>query len=247
MATDKMFSTVSSPDVQPRQATESACVHTGRRMTGGAGTVVVLSASEALHGAAGLLGGDHVRFVHELVTSEDTALRILGCLTRHGERRVRVLTPTDAVREDLAARLPRLRLQVRPFAVADPSCRLTDTDRGRAGRPSHPIRQAFVCVIGGWWPYKDPDVVDAALARLNVPVHVLVVGGPAAHGLLTTWAARGLILVGSRIQLSPVLVLGWGCVTPRGRKGLLPRETPRRRERCCLGSRARIACRSPAG
>ncbi|PNG19122.1 hypothetical protein [Streptomyces cahuitamycinicus] len=170
---------------------EAACVRTGRRLTGGAGTVVVLSASEALHGAAGLLGGDHLRFVHELVTTEDTALRVLGRLTRRGERRVRVLAPTDAVREDLAARFPRLPLQIRPFAVADPADRLTDTDRSRAreafGIPPH---EAAVCLVGGWWPYKDPDVIDAALARLDLPMHVLVVGGPATHTLLKAWAAR---------------------------------------------------------
>ncbi|WP_264932198.1 glycosyltransferase [Streptomyces sp. A012304] len=151
----------------------------------------MLSASEALHGTAGLLGGDHVRFVHELVTTEDTALRVLGRLTRRGERRVRVLAPTDAVREDLAVRFPHQPLQVRPFAVADPADRLTDTDRRRAreafGIPPH---EAAVCLVGGWWPYKDPDVVDAALAHLDVPVHVLVIGGPATHNLLKTWAAR---------------------------------------------------------
>lgn len=169
---------------------EAACVRTSRRLTGGAGTVVVLSASEALHGAAGLLGGHHVRFVHELVTTEDAALRLLGHLTRRGERRVRVLAPTDAVRDDLAARFPRLPLQVRPFAVADPGDRLTDTDRRQAreafGIPPH---EPAVCLVGAWWPYKDLDVVDAALARLDAPVHVLVAGGPAAHGLLKTWAS----------------------------------------------------------
>lgn len=46
-----------------------------------------------------------------------------------------------------------------------------------------------MCLVGGWWPYKDTDVVDAALARLDVPVHVLAVGGPATHTLLKTWAA----------------------------------------------------------
>ncbi|MGW1617058.1 hypothetical protein ACWCQZ_48455 [Streptomyces sp. NPDC002285] len=178
---------------------EAACVRTGRRITGGTGAVVVLSASEALHGAAGLLGGDHLRFVHELVTTEDAALRLIGTLTRRGERRVRVFAPTDAVREDLTARFPRLPLQVRPFAVADPGDRLTDTDRRRAreafGIPPH---EAAVCLVGGWWPYKDPDVVDAALARLDVPVHVLVVGGPAAHGLLKRWAALPYVRLHTR-------------------------------------------------
>ncbi|WP_309049159.1 hypothetical protein [Streptomyces sp.] len=172
-----------------RCLTEAACVRTGRRLTGG-GTVVVLSASEALHGAAGLLGGPHLRFVHELVTTEDAALRTLGRLTRRGERRVMALAPTGAVRDDLAARFPRLPVTVRPFAVADPGDRLTDTDRRRAreafGIPSH---EAAVCLVGGWWPYKDPATVGAALARLDIPVHVLVVGGPATHRLLKTWAA----------------------------------------------------------
>jgi glycosyltransferase involved in cell wall biosynthesis len=173
-----------------RCLTEAACIRTGRRLTGPAAAVVVLSASEALHGAAGLLGGPHLRFVHELVTTEDTALRTLGRLARRGERRVMALAPTGAVRDDLAARFPRLPLRVRPFAVADPGDRLTDTNRRRAreafGIPAH---EAAVCLVGGWWPYKDPGTVGAALARLDVPVHVLVVGGPATHHLLKTWAA----------------------------------------------------------
>ncbi|WP_432197678.1 hypothetical protein [Streptomyces sp. bgisy027] len=169
---------------------EAACVRTGRRLTGGTGTVVVLSASEALHGAVGLLGGPHLRFVHELVTTEDTALRTLGRLTRRGERRTRALAPTGAVREDLAARFPHLPLQVRPFAVADPADRLTDADRRRAresfGIPPH---EAAVCLVGGWWPYKDTGVVDAALARLDVPLHVLVTGAPLDDDRLRAWEA----------------------------------------------------------
>lgn len=46
--------------------------------------VVVLSACEALHGAVGLLGGPHIRFVHELVTTEGTVVRLLGWLARRG-------------------------------------------------------------------------------------------------------------------------------------------------------------------
>ncbi|MFJ9893598.1 hypothetical protein ACIQPR_09715 [Streptomyces sp. NPDC091280] len=173
-----------------RCLTEAACVRTGRRLTGPAATVVVLSASEALHGAAGLLGGRHLRFVHELVTTEDTALRVLGRLARRGERRVVVLAPTGAVHDDLARRFPRLPLKVRPFAVADPQDRLTDTDRQRAREAfGIPPDAASVCLVGGWWPYKDPDVTDAALARLDAPLHVLVAGGPPAHALLKRWAA----------------------------------------------------------
>ncbi|MEU6201389.1 hypothetical protein [Streptomyces sp. NPDC047061] len=67
-----------------RCLTEAACVRAGHRLAGAAATVVVLSASEALHGAAGLLGGPHTRFVHELVTTEDTVLRLADRLTRRG-------------------------------------------------------------------------------------------------------------------------------------------------------------------
>jgi hypothetical protein len=169
---------------------EAACVRTGRRLTGGTASVVVLSASEALHGAAGLLGGPHLRFVHELVTTEDAPLRMLGRLARPCERRVVVLAPTGAVRDDLAARFPHLPLQVRPFAVADPGDRLTDAERARAREDFDiPAADAAVCLVGGWWPHKDLDVVDAALIRLDVPLHLLVTGAPLDDDRLQAWEA----------------------------------------------------------
>jgi len=169
---------------------EAACVRTGRRLTGGTANVVVLSASEALHGVAGLLGGPHLRFVHELVTIEDAPLRTLGRLARRGERRVLVLAPTGAVRDALAARFPRLPLTVRPFAVADPGDRLTDVERVQAREVfGIPAAAAAVCLVGGWWPYKDLDVVDAALTRLDVPLHVLVTGAPLDDDRLQVWEA----------------------------------------------------------
>ncbi|MGW0010124.1 hypothetical protein ACWDVX_10250 [Streptomyces tendae] len=109
---------------------EAACVRTARRF--GAAAVVVLSANEALHGLASLLGGPHSRFVHEVVTTEDWPLRLLGRVARPCEQRVRVLVPTEAVRADVAARFPRLRVTVRPYAVADPGDRLTAEERHRA-------------------------------------------------------------------------------------------------------------------
>ncbi|MFF6786841.1 glycosyltransferase [Streptomyces sp. NPDC012510] len=169
---------------------EAACVRTGHRLAGPAATVVVLSASEALHGAAGLLGGRHTRFVHELVTAEDAVLRVVGRLARRGERRVLALAPTDAVRDDLAVRFPHLPVMVRPFAVADPGDRLTDTERRQARRSfGIPGAEPTVCLVGGWWPYKDLDVVGAALAQLDVPLHLLVAGAPLDHDRLQTWAA----------------------------------------------------------
>ncbi|MET8855532.1 hypothetical protein [Streptomyces sp. NPDC004579] len=171
-----------------RCLTEAACVRTGHRLAGRRATVVVLSASEALHGAAAVLGGRHTRFVHERVTTEDAVLRALGRLARRGERRVRVLTPTEAVRTDLLARFPRLPVQVRPFAVADERNRLTEAERRRAREAfGIPASETAVCLVGGWWPYKDLDVIDAALARLDVPVHVLVTGGPLDPERLNAW------------------------------------------------------------
>ncbi|MEU2354588.1 hypothetical protein ABZ599_16735 [Streptomyces misionensis] len=51
----------------------------------------------------------------------------------HGERRVRVLVPTDAVRDELTSAFPRLPVEVGPFAVADPGDRLTYAERARPG------------------------------------------------------------------------------------------------------------------
>ncbi|MFJ4648210.1 hypothetical protein ACIP6Q_32430 [Streptomyces bobili] len=173
-----------------RCLTEAACVRSGHRLTAGTAAVVVLSASEALHGVVGLLGGRHVRFVHEVVTTQDAPLRVLDRLARRGERRVLVLAPTAAVRDDLTRRFPRLPLRVRAFAVADQDDRLTDTGRRQAREAfGIPAGEAAVCLVGGWWPYKDLDVVDTALARLDIPLHLLVVGVPLDDDRLRAWAA----------------------------------------------------------
>lgn len=173
-----------------RCLTEAACVRTGRYLVGPASTVVVLSASEALHGSAGLLGGPHIRIVHEVVTPEDAALRWLGRLARRGERRVLALAPTDAGRDELADRFPHLPMWVRSFAVADPGERLTNAERQEARKAFDiPATEPAVCLVGGWWPYKDLDVISSALTRLDVPVHLLVAGTPLDHDRLHTWAA----------------------------------------------------------
>lgn len=173
-----------------RCLTEAACVRTAHHLAGGRATVVVLSASEALHGLVGLLGGPHTRFVHELVTTEDAPLRALGTLARPGERRVRVLAPTGAVRDELRARFPHLPVQVRPFAVADPADRLTDAERQQARDAfGIPADETAVCLVGGWWPYKDLDVTDTALAQLDFTLHLLVIGAPLDQQMLDRWEA----------------------------------------------------------
>ncbi|MFJ9571315.1 hypothetical protein [Streptomyces bacillaris] len=100
---------------------------------------MILSASAALHGVAALLDGlPHLRFVHELVTTENRPLRWLGRLARQGEQQVAALYPTTAVRDQPAAALPHLRGQVGTFRVDD-GRRLTaaEGDGGRSGHDHH--------------------------------------------------------------------------------------------------------------
>lgn len=167
---------------------EAACLRTARHLAPGAATVVILTASEALHGAAALLGGTpHLRFVHEVVTTEDLPVRWLGRIARRGEKRVIALYPTTAVRDQVAPAFPRLRGEVRAFAVDD-GRRLTDAEReGARAAFTIPSDAKAVCVVGGWWPYKDIATIDAALARLTEPLHVLVCGAPLDDSTLTRW------------------------------------------------------------
>ncbi|WP_406358493.1 hypothetical protein [Streptomyces sp. NBC_00658] len=170
-----------------RCLTEEACIRTGRRL-GGRVTVVVLSASEALHGLAGLLSGPHTRIVHEVATTEDAMLRLLGRLARRGESRVRLLAPTDGVRDALTARFPELPVAVRPFAVADPGDRLADGERRQARHTfGIPAAETVVCLVGGWWPHKDIAVIDAALAQCDTSLHLLVAGAPLDDRVIARW------------------------------------------------------------
>jgi glycosyltransferase involved in cell wall biosynthesis len=166
---------------------EAACVRTARRV-GPDAAIVILSASEALHGLSGLLGGRHIRFVHEVVTTEDSPLRLVGHLARCGEARVLALAPTEQVRAELTSAFPRLPCDVRAFAVADPRDRLTESE-SRTSRIAMvvPHDAVVVCLVGGWWPYKDLDVIDAALVRLTRPMHMLVLGHPLDQRTLARW------------------------------------------------------------
>ncbi|OKK02413.1 hypothetical protein AMK26_22405 [Streptomyces sp. CB03234] len=171
-----------------RCLTEAACLRTARRLAPDPAAVVVLSASEALHGAAALLGGlPHLRFLHEAVTAEGMVVRLLGRLTRHGEARVRALYPTAAVRDQFAPAFPRLAGEVRPFAVNDGNP-LTDQERdGARAAFTIPPGEPVVSLVGGWWPYKDIDVINAALARLTSPLHLVVTGHPIDETVLEGW------------------------------------------------------------
>lgn len=171
-----------------RCLTEAAALRTAHRLQPVADVVVILTASEALHGAAALLGGQpHLRFVHEQVTTEDTIVRSLGRLARRGEHQVIALAPTRSVGDQLAASFSYLPALVVPFAVDD-GRRLTGAERD-GGRAAFgiPAVDPVVCLVGGWWPYKDISTIDAALAQLKEPLHLIVTGHPLDEQILTRW------------------------------------------------------------
>ncbi|WP_414170038.1 hypothetical protein ACMATS_33445 [Streptoverticillium reticulum] len=170
-----------------RCLTEASVLRTAR-LEPGAEAVVILTASEALHGAAALLGGQpHLRFVHEQVTTEDAAVRLLGWLTRRGEGQTVAVYPTQAVADQFAAANPERPGVVRAFAVDD-GRRLTEAER-EGGRVAFniPAAEAVVCLMGGWWPYKDIATVNAALTRLAEPLHLVVTGQPLDSAVLERW------------------------------------------------------------
>ncbi|MDH6703429.1 hypothetical protein P3T27_000110 [Kitasatospora sp. MAA19] len=171
-----------------RCLTEAACLRTARRLVPQPGAVVILGASEALHGMAALLGGGrHLRFIHELVTTEDRSVRWLGRLAGQGEKRAVALYPTTAVRDQFQQGFPHLPGRVRAFAVDD-GRRLTEAERqGARSAFTIPTGATAVCLVGGWWPYKDLATVDAALARITEPLHVLVCGAPLDDAVLERW------------------------------------------------------------
>ncbi|WP_030246441.1 glycosyltransferase [Streptomyces sp. NRRL S-350] len=171
-----------------RCLTEAACFRIARRLVPQPAAVVILSASEALHGAAALLGGTpHLRFIHELVTTEDSPVRLLGRLARRSEKHVVALYPTTAVRDRLSPVFPHLPGRVRAFAVDD-GRPLTAAERdGARAAFTIPASATAVCLVGGWWPYKDIATIDAALARLTKPLHVLVCGTPLDDAVLARW------------------------------------------------------------
>ncbi|MBB1245452.1 hypothetical protein GL263_18055 [Streptomyces durbertensis] len=173
---------------------EASALRTARRLESRAEAVVILTASEALHGAAAFLGGQpHLRFIHEQVTTEDTVLRLIDRLARRGERRVLAVYPTEAVADEFVAVFPDLPAVVRAFAVDD-GHRLTDAER-EGGRAAFdiPAGEAAVCLVGGWWPYKDIATVGAALACLREPLHLIVVGALLDEAVLDRWGALPLL------------------------------------------------------
>ncbi|MCC3317878.1 MULTISPECIES: hypothetical protein [Nocardia] len=165
---------------------EAAYLRTARLDGGRNAAVVILTASEGLHILAAVLGGlAHLRYVHEVITTEDLPLRLLGRLFRRWAGAVRLVCPTEAVQRALHARFPELATVVRTYAIDDGQ-RLTDREIDGARTIFGIPRDAtVVCLVGGWWPHKDVDTIDAALSRIRKPLHLLVTGHPIDHGYST--------------------------------------------------------------
>ncbi|MCC3318350.1 hypothetical protein [Nocardia africana] len=182
---------------------EAACLRSARHEGGSGCAVVILTASEGLHLlAAALGGGAHLRFVHEVTTTEDLPLRLLGKLFRRRAGAVGLVCPTEAVARQLRPRFPVLATAVRTYAVDDGQ-QLTDAEiDGARDVFGIPADATVVCLVGGWWPHKDIATLDAALARLRKPLHLLVTGHPIDQQILDRW--RGLPLVRLCVEPGPV-------------------------------------------
>jgi glycosyltransferase involved in cell wall biosynthesis len=183
---------------------EASALRTARIRAPNADAVVILTASEALHGLAALLGGQpHLRFVHEVNTTEDLPLRLVGRLARRAEARTIALYPTTAVAAEAADRFPCLAGQVRTYAIDDGTERINPTERAR-GRTAFaiPDDEPAVCLVGGWWPHKDLASLDVALGKLRHPLHLLVAGRPLDEPTLDRW--RQLPYVRLHLTRGPV-------------------------------------------
>ncbi|MFE1099177.1 glycosyltransferase family 1 protein [Nocardiopsis alba] len=174
---------------------EAASLRTARHLLGRVPEIsVILTAGEALHGLTRTLSGtSHLRVVHEVNTTEDRLVRGLGLLAP--PRQVTVICPTRSVEEEIRDRFPGLSTVVHPFALADPSERITSAERPLARRAlALPETGPVLCLVGGWWPHKDMDTMTAALESLTAPLHVLVAGSPTHPALLERIArAPGIV------------------------------------------------------
>lgn len=167
---------------------EAACLRTARHEASPEVAVVILTASEGLHTLAAVLGrAPHLRYVHEVTTTEDLPLRLLGRLRRRRADAVALVCPTDAVARQLRTRFPDLMTVVRTYAVDDRQ-RLTDAEIDGARIVfGIPPDATVVCLVGGWWPHKDIATIDTALSRIRRPLHMLVTGHPIDQPTLDRW------------------------------------------------------------
>lgn len=149
---------------------------------------ILLTASEALPGLAALLGGPHLRTIHDVITTQDRPLRLLDRATHRWCDRAVVVCPTHGVREALVSEHPGLAVVIRPFSLVDPADRLSEDERATARDRLNPgPGRRVVTLVGGWWSHKDITTIDAALGQLTSLPHLLVAGEPLDPGVLARW------------------------------------------------------------
>jgi glycosyltransferase involved in cell wall biosynthesis len=125
--------------------------------------------------------------VHEVFTTEDAPLRVLGTLTRRSRDRVLVICPARDVAAAVRERFTGLAIEVMPYALTMPGDYLTDDERA-AARPARTTRaddRPVAVLAGGWWPHKDPATVIEAFTRTRTRWRLLVAGHPIDHRLLS--------------------------------------------------------------
>jgi glycosyltransferase involved in cell wall biosynthesis len=160
---------------------EVAALRTSRATAGTRPTpTVVLTSSPALPATTARLSRTpHVRFVHHVWAPEGSLVRLLERRSRQAASHIVVICTTEAIRSGIVDRHPETNTLVRPFTVADPGMFIDDSER-------EPARLALgigpdeftMAMIGGWWPYKDIDVVQTALREMSHPVTVVLAGNP---------------------------------------------------------------------
>ncbi|MEV8639447.1 hypothetical protein AB0395_48180 [Streptosporangium sp. NPDC051023] len=136
-----------------RCLTEAATLRAGARACTRARPVaLVLTAAEGLHALTAALSGiDHLRFVHEVDTTEDGPLRLLGAAARRHHPAVMALCPTASVQAEVRARFPYLDTRIVAFALADADAYISDAERS-AARAQLGVRdgERVLCLVGGW-------------------------------------------------------------------------------------------------
>ncbi|GAA3225129.1 glycosyltransferase family 1 protein [Nonomuraea helvata] len=165
----------------------SRCLAEAAALRAGAGACVrarpvalVLTAAEGLHTLTGALSGvAHLRFVHEVDTTEDGLLRLLGAAARRHSPAVIALCPTASVQAEIRARFPYLDTRIVAFALADPDAYICDAERA-AARSQLGVAdgERVLCLVGGWWAHKDIATVERALTLATRPLHLLAAGSP---------------------------------------------------------------------
>lgn len=161
---------------------EAGSLRVGRRVAraGDRPVVVLLTASEALAGtAAALSRTPHVRIVHEADIVEGFLLRRIEYFFGRARSHLVAVCTTADIEARLHAAHPDLRTIVQPFTLCDPDVRVSEEERAPARASLGIAPDEIVCaLVGGWWPTKDIDTVEKAIAMVRNPLGLIVAGGP---------------------------------------------------------------------